>query len=415
MSAPRRVLLVAPQLPWPPHQGTTIRNLHVARELGRTCELGLLCFAPLDADPGPLREACARIDILPPPPPRSLARRLADLPTTAVPDLARRLDDPAMRAAAARIGADGPWDVVQIEGMEMARHGYAALAAARAAQAASRARLPRLVYDAHNAEWVLQDRAWRTDLRRPRTWPGALYSALQTAKIRRFERDLLARADATVAVSEADAAALRALAPDARIEVVPNGVDTEGYAVAPPGGEVDATCVFTGKMDFRPNIDAMTWFCREVWPRVRASRRDARLRIVGRDPAPRVAALHDPGAGVEVTGAVPDVRPYLAEAAVVAVPLRVGGGTRLKVLEAMAMAKAIAATSLAVEGLDLESGREALLADAPEDLAAAILRLFDAPEERAALGRRARLRVERDYRWSVLVPRIAALHGEPRA
>lgn len=215
--------MVVPQLPWPPHQGTAIRNLHLALELARTCDVTLAAFAPDGADPGPLPGAGIALATVPPPPPRPMAVRLRDLPTTAVPDLARRLDAPAMTARlSALIDGSPPFDVVQIEGLEMARHGLAAHG-----RAAARGPRPRLVYDAHNAEWVLQDRAWQTDIRRPRTWVGALYSMVQTAKIRRFERALVRVADATAAVSAADAAALRALAPEARIAVVPNGVDLD--------------------------------------------------------------------------------------------------------------------------------------------------------------------------------------------
>lgn len=402
-----RILIIAPQVPWPPHQGTAIRNLNVALHLARDHDVTLAGFAPNGADAGPLAAAGIALVTAPPPPARPLAVRMRDLPTTRVPDLARRLDSAAFAARLAGLIASAPpFDVVQIEGLEMARHGLAAHT-----RAAARGPRPRLIYDAHNAEWLLQDRAWRTDIRRPRTWVGAAYSVVQTAKIRRFERALLRAADATAAVSAADAAALRTLAPAARVVVVPNGVDLEHYAAVAPGDETATRCVFTGKMDFRPNIDAMAWFCAQVWPLVRASRPDATLAIVGRDPAPRVAALGDARQGITVTGAVPDTRPYIADAGVVVVPLRVGGGTRLKVLEAMAMARPIVATHLAVEGLDLAAGVEARLADDPAAFAAHVVALMADPAARAALGAAARRRVERDFAWSALVPRLAGLYA----
>jgi len=401
-----RILILAPQLPWPPHQGTAIRNLHIALHLAERHDVTLAAFAPDGADPGPLPAAGIALATAPPPPPRPLAVRLRDLPTTAVPDLARRLDSPAFSARLARLIAESPpFDVVQIEGLEMARHGLAVHALA-----AARGHRPRLIYDAHNAEWVLQDRAWRTDIRRPRTWVGAAYSIVQTAKIRRFERALVRAAYATAAVSAADADALRALAPGARIVVVPNGVDLDHYAPADPNAVTATRCAFTGKMDFRPNIDAAVWLCERVWPRVRAACPDATLALVGRDPAPRVTALANNALGIDVTGAVPDTRPFIADAGVIVVPLRVGGGTRLKVLEAMAMAKPIVATTLAVEGLDLEDGVEACLADDPAAFAAAVVELMGDPAARADLGAAARRRAERDFGWSALVPRLAALY-----
>jgi polysaccharide biosynthesis protein PslH len=400
-----KVLLVAPQVPWPLHQGTAIRNFHVARHLAARHAVTVLAFGAPDAPRGPLDAAGVRTVAVPAPPPRPAARRFVDLFATATPDLARRLDDPAMAAACAEVMAGAPggrFDVVQVEGLEMACHGMTAWLAHGLPR-------PRLVYDAHNAEWVLQDRAWRTDLAHPRLWHGALYSLAQTWKLRRFERWLLGTADATVAVSARDAEALHAVAPGAPITVVPNGVDTEHYRPADRAATEAELAVFTGKMDFRPNVDAMTWFVRDVWPRVREERPSARLAIVGRDPVPRVRALA--GAGVEVTGAVDDVRPYLARAGVVVVPLRVGGGTRLKVLEAMAMAKAIAATPMAVEGLHVNDGAEALLDASAAGLVEAVLRLMGDPGLRAALGGRARARAEAEYGWAALVPAIEALYG----
>jgi sugar transferase (PEP-CTERM/EpsH1 system associated) len=393
-----KVLMLAPQVPWPPRQGTMIRNFHVARRLAEHHDVTLLGFGDPARSAGPLAQDGVEVIAVPPPPPRPLGRRFSDLLGDPVPDLARRLESDAMWREVADLAGRG-FDVVQIEGFEMAPYG---LALRREGAP------PRLVYDAHNAEWVLQDRAWRADLARPAAWPGAGYSFLQTRKIRRYEAALLGAVDATVAVSEADAAALQPLAPAARLVVVPNGVDTTAFKPAGPAEEEDGLMVFTGKMDFRPNIDAMTWFARTVWPRLRAARPGARLAIVGRDPAPAVAGLA--GDGIEVTGEVPDVRPWLARAAVAVVPLRIGGGTRLKVLEAMAMGKAIAATTMAVEGLGLSDGAEVRLADRPEALAEALGTLLDQPEERRRLGTAARRRAVADYRWEALVPAIEALY-----
>ena len=442
-SAGKRILLIAPQVPWPPRQGTAIRNLNLVLELAKRHSVTLAAFeeqgeysvgadASVDDDvmPDPLAAAGVTLITAPAPAPRSILTRLIDLPTRATPDLARRLTSTPLDArladlveASARNPESAGFDVVQIEGLEMAPHGLAvhrqlAQIAANAEHdgaehvgTAVSAKAPRLIYDAHNAEWVLQDRAWRADSRRIRRWPGAAYSMVQTVKLKAYERALLRAADATVAVSDADAEALRPLAPNADIIVVPNGVDVDHYRVTDASQEVDGVCVFTGKMDFRPNVDAMTWFCREVWPEVRAARSDARLEIVGRNPVPRITALHDDGAGILVAGAVPDVRPYVDHASVIVVPLRVGGGTRLKVLEAMSMGKAMAATTLAVEGLDVRDGHEASLADSPEDLARAIVSLLGNPEKRRALGATARQRAEQKYRWAALVPSIERLYG----
>jgi sugar transferase (PEP-CTERM/EpsH1 system associated) len=272
----------------------------------------------------------------------------------------------------------------------------------------------KLIYDAHNAEWVLQRRALHADAAKRRRWPAAAYSLIQTVKLRRYEARVLNAASATVAVSEADAEALRQLAPHARILVAPNGVDTN-YFGPDDSADVDADlCVFTGKMDFRPNVDAVQWFCDNVWPRVRRERPTARFAIVGRDPSPAVRAL-TALPGVVVTGGVPDVRPWVNRAGVVVAPLRVGGGTRLKVLEAMAMAKPVVATSMAVEGLNVTPGAEVVIADSPADMASNIVALATDPARRAALGKAARQRTEFEYRWETTGWRIEALYRDDLA
>ncbi len=402
-----RILLLTPQSPWPPRQGTAVRNWHIAGLLAQRYQLTLLTFG----DPksvAPLRQEGIEPVLVATPPVRSIWRRAFELFSTTTPDLVRRLRSPAMTATLVRTLDDAraegqPFTVVQVEGLEMAGYGLAARAWSR------QSAMPiALVYDAHNAEWLLQHRAWQTDLRRPAGWPGAAYSLAQTVKLRRFESRFLTQVDGVIAVSPADQMALQRLAPDQRIIEVPNGVDTKYYYAADRAREVPGRCVFIGKMDFRPNIDAMTWFASQVWPLVRLAAPQAELRIVGRQPVRRVLALR--GNGIAVVGEVADVRPELEAAAVVLAPLRVGGGTRLKILEAMAMAKAVVATSLGAEGLAVNAGKELLVADKPADLAQAVLMALQDPQLRARLGERARERVAADYRWENLVPRMASLY-----
>jgi glycosyltransferase involved in cell wall biosynthesis len=269
----------------------------------------------------------------------------------------------------------------------------------------------RLVYDAHNAEWLLQRRAFENDVESKLRWPGAAYSFVQTVKLRRYEGRLVRASWATIAVSSQDAAALSALAPKARVEVAPNGVDTSFFQ--PPVADTvePGLFVFTGKMDFRPNVDAVQWFADEVWPRVREQLPGARFEIVGRDPSLAVRALAG-RAGIAVTGPVADVRPYFARAAVVVAPLRVGGGTRLKILEAMAMGKAIVATPMAVDGLHVASGEELLIEEDPDAMADCLVQLANDEARRTALGAAARQRAEFEYRWENVGWRIESLYRD---
>ena len=167
--------------------------------------------------------------------------------------------------------------------------------------------------------------------------------------------------------------------------------------------------VFTGKMDYRPNIDAVLWFGREVLPLVVAREPAVRFQIVGMNPHPRLDELRANPA-VEITGAVADTRPYIYGAAAYVIPMRVGGGTRFKALEAMASARAIVSTRLGVEGIPVQSGQELLLADTPADFAAAVLRLIadarGAGHLHSELGRQARRFVAEQYGWPAIVPRL---------
>jgi glycosyltransferase involved in cell wall biosynthesis len=203
------------------------------------------------------------------------------------PDLARRLWLPAFARAIEAALAQFEPDIVQVEGLELAAY------IGRIRAAAPRARL---VYDAHNAEHLIQRRAWQTDRRQLARWPAALYSAVQVARLERLEAQVCAQVDGVVCVSAEDAAALRRLAPAAQPVVVPNGVDTAGYtpgAIAPAPGLGGADLLFTGKMDYRPNLDAALWFARSVLPLIAAQRPEARFVIVGQQPPPALRRLAD--------------------------------------------------------------------------------------------------------------------------
>ena len=201
---------------------------------------------------------------------------------------------------------------------------------------------------------------------------------------------------------------MRAHAPGTPVIVAPNAVDLDYFRPAPGDGEPD-TVVFNGTLAYRPNAEAVQHLVDEIWPRVRARRPTARLMIVGDvGPADR-RRLRAPG--VALTGEVPDVRPYLRSAAVAAVPVRIGGGTRLKVIEALAMGKATVSTTLGCEGLTVRGGEHLMIADDAASFADRVLELLDDRDRRAAIGRAARALVERDYSWELVGQRLEALYA----
>jgi len=398
-----RILLLTPQLPYPPEQGTSLRNFHLLRALAQRHDVTLLSFAESDRAAGTARLAeLARV--LPPVavPVRTTGQRLRALLTSRAPDMALRLRSEAFAAALAAALRGSSFDAVQVEGIELAW----TIPVIRAASPATH-----IVLDCHNAETELQRRARQGDWLRPGRWPAAAYSAAQVGRLARFEGEALRAADAVIAVSEEDRRQLLALADPGRpIAVIPNVIAVDEYHwTGPAPEEARFDLVFTGKMDYRPNVDGVLWFAAEIWPLVRQARPATTWAIVGQRPHARLAALgHEPG--VTLTGRVEQVQPYLAGAGVYVLPLRIGSGTRLKLIESMAAGCAIVSTTIGAEGFALTSGREAILADTPAAFAAAVLALLDDPARRAALGERARGFAAR-YDWLSVIPLLEEVYS----
>jgi glycosyltransferase involved in cell wall biosynthesis len=254
----------------------------------------------------------------------------------------------------------------------------------------------------HNVEYMIWKRLHEVE---SRPWRRALL-ALEWRKMRQYEARACARAGLAVAVSEADRALLAVNAPGADIRAIGTGVDTAYFH---PNGAVEApaTLVFTGSMDWYPNEDAILYLIAAILPELRRKVPGLSLTVVGRDPSDRLRAACA-AAGVHVTGTVADVRPYVAEAAVYVVPLRIGGGTRLKIFEALAMGKAVVSTRIGAEGLPIVSSQHFLQADSPADFAQAVVTLLEDPARRHALGMAGRRLVEERYSWTQVTRQFEA-------
>ncbi len=394
MSRPR-LLMLTPQLPWPPAQGTALRNWGLFRGLSACADLTLLSFVAPWQEPRVPEAIAARAEqvVLVEQPHRSRGERLRQLLSERRPDLALRLRSRRFAEALARLLDDRSFDWVQVEGLELGLY---------LEQAAAHPSAPRILFDDHNCEYLLQKRVWQVDRRHPRRWIGAAYSAVQWRRLARYEAALMRLAALTVAVSQPDAAALRAIAPTVEPLVIPNGIFYEAYAGGGPRAPLEPPAfVFTGTMDFRPNVDGLLWFADEVWPHIRARLPSARFYVVGRRPHPRLQALHR-REGIVITGEVDDARAYIRAATVYLIPLRMGGGTRLKVLEAAAIGVPIVSTTFGADGFP-EAETALLLADEPRHFAEQAVRLAQDEEARRRWAARAQAFARR-YDWSRLLP-----------
>jgi glycosyltransferase involved in cell wall biosynthesis len=323
------------------------------------------------------------------------------------PDIASQFRNNDYEATLREILSNGPpekhgpfgFDIVQIEGLELAH----TIPIVRKMNPGAQ-----IVYDAHNAESELQRRAYIVDLSEPLRWPAAAYSMVQRRRLKRYESWACRSVDWVTAVSESDASHLTELSPELNPTVIPNCIDIESLSETTVEKPEEHDLIFVGKMDYRPNVDAVLWFADKIWPIIARSRPQTTWAIIGQRPHPRLRRLRTM-AGVTVTGFVDQLQPYYAGSKVVVVPLRMGSGTRLKLLEAMASSKALVSTSLGAEGFPGIGGEAVAIEDDPSLFAKAVLSLLENPEERIQLGMAGR-RYAEDYDWRRIMPRFEEVY-----
>ncbi len=258
----------------------------------------------------------------------------------------------------------------------------------------ARPRTPTVLFQ-HNVESLLWQRQAATE-RHP---VKRLVYELEAAKMARYERATVARFDHVLAVSDADKAAMADMTTPDRISVIPTGVDTKTFRPVGHSHSPNPIVLFLGSMDWEANIDGVQYFVNEIWPAIHAAVPAARFHVVGRNPAAAITRLASDN--VEIVGTVPSVVEYLHRATAMVVPLRIGGGTRLKIYEAMGAARAVVSTTIGAEGLDVTSGRDIVLADSPGEFAAAVVRVLRDASYRRRLEDEALATASR-YDWSAI-------------
>ena len=383
-----RILWVKVDGLWPLDSGGRLRSFHILAELARRHSVTVVAAHGPQDDPDGLAArlaGSARVISLPYAAPKRGSPRFAGALVRSwfspLPVHIRKWHAPAVRKEVARLLSAEPFDLCVADFLITAPN------------VPLDGPVPTVLF-AHNVEYLIWKRLCQVE---SSPWRRALLE-LEWRKMLRYEAQTCTRALLTLAVSEADRAVLAAQAPRARVCAVPTGVDT---AYLSPNGsrEQPGALVFTGAMDWFPNEDGIVHFVEAVFPRIRAAAPEASLTVVGRNPGPRVRQL-SAVPGVHITGTVDDVRPYVAPAAVYVVPLRVGGGTRLKIFEALAMGKAVVSSTVGAEGLPLTPGTHFVRADDPAQFADSVVALLRDPARRRALGNAGRSLVEQRYSWS---------------
>ena len=382
------LLFLPHRLPYPPNKGDKVRSFHLLQHLAARHRVFVGTFVDDPDDEvhvETLRSMCAGLQTVSLDTRRARVASLAGLATGEALTLRYYRDAGLARWVDATVAREHV-DAAIVFSSSMAQY------------ATPHAELPMLVdfVDVDSAKWA--------DYAPQHRWPMSWLYAREGRKLLAYERRIARLARRSFFATEKETELFRSSAPECSdgVEAMNNGVDADYFAPEParaspflPG---ETPLVFTGAMDYWPNVDAVTWFAADVLPRLRERRPGLRLHIVGRSPTAAVRALASDA--VVVTGTVPDVRPYLQHAAVVVAPLRLARGIQNKILEAMAMERPVVAASACVEALTAEPGAEILPADGADDYVRTITALLSTPDRAAAIGIAGRCRVVESYSWS---------------
>jgi sugar transferase (PEP-CTERM/EpsH1 system associated) len=394
------ILLLSPWLPWPPHDGARIRILETLRYLSRRHSVTLLTTVrdPEEVEQiSALNGLCEKIvTTVLSKQVRPVLRRLSVGLVHGMPLIQSFHYDANLAQKVRQLTFQESYDIIHMEFPFLAPYLGAVSARSRA----------RKVLSMHNVESVRLGRELECFSSKPR------WLAIQCNRLffESWEKKAIGRFDGITTVSDVEKDWIQHHAPGARVEVVPNGVDTNYFYPAGPGKR-SPSVVFTGLMDHPPNVDAAVWFCNEMLPELRRKIPHLSFKIVGKRPHPKILEMAKKDR-VQVTGEVADVRPYLAECSVVVVPLRSGGGTRLKILEAMAMGRPVISTTLGTEGLDVTPEVNILIADTPDQFVNRIRFLLASPETANRLGMAGRQLVVEKYDWRLCLGRLENLYNK---
>lgn len=400
-----KVLFLSQIVPYPPHGGVLQRGYNVLRELGGRAEVALCAYVHPDEMPTPeavaaSRQAmlgfCQTVDYVSLWPKQSAVHRVAALAlsaTSSTPFSVIAHRSASLRRIIAARTAATRFDVIHVDTLALMPFVPPSSDAGT-------------VLTHHNIESSLMERRAHAE----RQLLARAFLTREARKLRAYERFAARTCDVNITVSTPDAELLKGLAPEARTWVVPNGVDTSYFM--PDGTAEEPALIYAGGMNMFANRDAVTYFVREIWPQIRAAVPGVRFYAVGQDPPAELRAFADTDPQITVTGKVPDVRPFIRRAAIYVVPLRVGGGTRLKVLDGLSLGKAMVSTTIGCEGIAVTPGTHLLVADEPARFAHHVVSLLQQPEARRRLGAAGRALIEERYAWPVIGGQLMAAYED---
>lgn len=378
-----KVLLLTQVLPYPPDSGPKVKTLNVLKYLARHHEVTLVSFVRGDqsADVKQLERYCRAIHTVPME--RAIvhdAVAMARSFLTGQPWMMVRDDRAAMRQLVDRVASETRFDIAHADQLNMAQY-------------AGRVKGARKILDAHNALWLLYKRLWQT----MGGGPKKILLGRDWQLIKKYEGRICREFEAVLAVSEEDKAALEeAMGRRGGITVIPIAVDTDEVAYVNRLPDADHI-LHIGTMYWPPNIDGILWFIRDIYSRIRNRRPGVNFDVIGARPPQEIVEMGKNGSGINVTGYVDDPTPYLQQAGAMVVPLRSGGGMRVKILNALSQGLPIVTTALGCEGIAVEPGKHVLVADTPEEFAQATLRLLEDKALATELGRNGRQLIQSTY------------------
>jgi glycosyltransferase involved in cell wall biosynthesis len=399
---PLRVLLLSPMAPSPPRFGAQARTNGLLTNLAQHHEITAVIVHDDESTPqtseSAMRGYCKQVHFIRNPHGASgLRRRLLQLRSWFSPKSFQRLLSmaPEVQACLDEVLTAQRFDVVLVNFPHLAHY--------RLRQSPPGTPPPVVIIDSHDVHYELA----RQISTSAASFGRRLHARLNWRKLQREEIAAYENAEGVCVCSLADRQRLAKDASAARTAIIPNAADIERMQPRTSDPATDAdTVLFFGLLASVPNVDGLLFFVRDIWPRILAARPTAQFIVVGANPAPELRALE--ASGVTIVGPVDDLRPFLSRAAVVIVPLRLGSGTRLKILESWAMARPVVSTSLGAEGLESVAGQHLLIADDPAEFASAVVRILSEPELAAKLGAAGRALVSESYSWQGTAKSLAA-------